>query len=58
MSEKYSGEVKDGELHGYGVYVYADGSVYEGEWKDGKRLDGGIYRLPEFEVEESEVSIF
>ncbi|TMW68931.1 hypothetical protein Poli38472_001087 [Pythium oligandrum] len=29
---KYTGEWQDGKKHGYGVFVYANGSKYEGEW--------------------------
>jgi hypothetical protein len=33
----YEGEWKDGEMHGRGVYRYADGSIaHDGQWKDGQ----------------------
>ena len=36
-NSKYDGEWKDGECHGHGVEVSADGSIaHVGEWKDGK----------------------
>ncbi len=39
---KYTGEMKDGKKHGYGVLMWADGGRYEGEWKDGKEHGHGV----------------
>lgn len=33
----YEGLVKDGKKHGYGVYTYADGTIYRGNWYMDKR---------------------
>jgi hypothetical protein len=30
--DKYQGGWLEGMKHGFGVYEFADGSVYEGEW--------------------------
>jgi hypothetical protein len=35
----YYGEFKDGRKHGWGVYKFFSGSVYEGPWERG-RLHG------------------
>ncbi len=37
--DKYVGEYKDGNLHGQGVYTYADGKVVEGIWGNGEFID-------------------
>jgi len=43
----YDGEVdKDGEKHGFGSFIYNDGSVYDGEWLHGKRNGQGELRCP------------
>jgi hypothetical protein len=31
------------ERHGYGIYTYPDGSIYEGEWEHDNRNGRGIY---------------
>lgn len=31
--DSYRGQMRDGELDGYGTYRWADGSRYEGEWR-------------------------
>lgn len=36
----YSGEMKNGKMHGRGVYIWKDGDKYEGEWESG--LQHGI----------------
>ncbi len=42
VGNKYSGEWKDGRLHGQGIYVWASGTKYVGEFKDGKTHGQGI----------------
>ena len=43
--EAYDGERNAaGQMHGRGVYWYADGKVYEGDWKDDKRHGRGVCR--------------
>ena len=32
----YTGELKDGVLHGQGTYIFPDGEQYIGEWNDGE----------------------
>jgi len=39
----YTGEWKDGQKNGKGVYVYQNGHKYDGEWKDNKRNGFGKY---------------
>lgn len=34
---------KDGKKHGYGKYVWSDGSYYEGDWIDNKICGRGVY---------------
>jgi len=41
-NDKYVGETKDGERHGYGVYAWKDGRIWIGNWKDGARAGQGI----------------
>ena len=39
VQEGYVGERNAaGQMHGKGVYTYADGRSYQSEWKDGKRV--------------------
>ncbi|KAH9599866.1 MORN motif [Trypanosoma melophagium] len=33
----YVGEYLKGKRHGFGVFYYADGSIYEGEWRNGNK---------------------
>jgi 1-phosphatidylinositol-4-phosphate 5-kinase len=30
---KYDGEWKNGEMHGFGTYIWTTGQRYDGEWK-------------------------
>ena len=39
----YTGQVKDGVPHGYGVKKFVDGSSYAGEWHEGKRHGHGVH---------------
>ena len=34
--QKYSGDFKDGEKHGQGILIDADGKTVEGEFKNGE----------------------
>ena len=39
----YTGEWKDGKMHGQGTMTRADGTVtYTGEWKDGEMVPGTV----------------
>uniref|UniRef100_A0A3B3D5Z0 MORN repeat containing 3 n=1 Tax=Oryzias melastigma TaxID=30732 RepID=A0A3B3D5Z0_ORYME len=33
----YHGDFLHGQRHGYGVFYYAGGAIYEGEWKNNKK---------------------
>lgn len=37
LRNRYQGNYKDGQRHGYGVFYYADGSKYEGEWRNNRK---------------------
>ena len=42
-NESYSGEFKQGKMHGYGIKIYASGNRYEGFWLfDQKSLNGSF----------------
>ena len=40
----FKGEFRNGEKHGFGVYKYPDGVIYEGFWKFGKRHGKGTLK--------------
>ena len=47
----YDGDWVEGNMHGRGVYTYANGDSYDGDWVDDKKhgrgvhtyADGGVY---------------
>lgn len=41
--DSYIGQFKNGQLHGQGVFYWADGDRYEGEYRDGKKHGQGVY---------------
>ena len=41
--ETYTGGFKDDLYHGFGKYMYADGSTYEGNWQQGKKQGKGSF---------------
>ncbi|KAG6615029.1 n-carbamoylputrescine amidase [Phytophthora cinnamomi] len=47
MLGKYTGDWKDGQKHGYGALMYANGNKYEGEWVENKRQGRGVYWVDE-----------
>ena len=48
---KYTGEWKNGKIHGQGTYVWADGKKYIGGWLDQDRHGYGIFKVPgDFEL--------
>eukprot|EP00620_Florenciella_sp_RCC1587_P024683 CAMPEP_0182564268 /NCGR_PEP_ID=MMETSP1324-20130603/6234_1 /TAXON_ID=236786 /ORGANISM="Florenciella sp., Strain RCC1587" /LENGTH=475 /DNA_ID=CAMNT_0024777675 /DNA_START=269 /DNA_END=1696 /DNA_ORIENTATION=- len=38
----YDGEWKNGKMHGWGTYKFADGHTYKGRWKDGRMHGEGV----------------
>jgi hypothetical protein len=49
----YQGTLKNNRVkHGYGVYTYANGDVYEGEWADDEQQGTGILRFADGSVYE------
>ena len=52
--DTYSGEWKNDEKHGRGIYTYADGGRYEGEYKDGKWHGMGMQIFADGEKYEGE----
>jgi len=38
----YDGEWKNGRMHGWGTYKFADGHTYKGRWKDGRMHGEGV----------------
>ena len=40
---RYTGEFKNCEKHGHGIYQYSDGRRYGGAWKNNLREGKGIY---------------
>jgi hypothetical protein len=47
---KYSGQWKDGEFHGLGVYELSNGNKYDGDWIRGKRHGQGKYYYANGEI--------
>ncbi len=39
----YVGETKDGQRHGYGIYLWSTGASWYGPWENGQRDGYGIY---------------
>ncbi|CAN0017178.1 unnamed protein product [Choristocarpus tenellus] len=42
--ERYVGEWKHGQKHGYGRYIFGDGSVYDGDFQHDKACGQGVFR--------------
>lgn len=50
--DTYAGEYFADRMHGYGVYLFANGHIYEGAWHEGKRHGGlGMYTFTNGEVQ-------
>lgn len=43
----YKGQVRAGELEGYGTFLYKTGEKYDGYWKASKRHGHGVYSFPD-----------
>ena len=51
----YTGERNvEGQMHGRGVYRYANGDMYEGDWNDDYRHGRGVYRYADGAVYEGD----
>lgn len=44
--DSYTGEFKHSLMHGYGIYTYQNGRVYEGQWDGGFKEGKGIFTWP------------
>lgn len=44
---RYTGDFRNGEIHGTGKCVYSDGSIYQGEWKNRYPDGKGIKTYPD-----------
>ncbi|XP_037136637.1 alsin-like isoform X2 [Syngnathus acus] len=53
----YQGHWRDGKIHGFGVYRYANGEVYEGCFNDGQRHGYGMLRSGKMDKTSSGVFI-
>lgn len=45
--ERYVGELKDGQPHGRGTFIWPNGEKYVGEWRDGQRNGFGRFFWPD-----------
>ena len=45
--DKYEGQMKNGKMHGKGVYSFSNGEKYEGEFKDDMFEGKGEYYWPD-----------
>ncbi|KIY97617.1 hypothetical protein MNEG_10344 [Monoraphidium neglectum] len=47
--DRYEGQFEQGLMDGYGVYVWADGTIYRGDWVQGRMHGCGvkIWRRPD-----------
>ena len=43
LRNRYSGEFKDGQREGLGIFYYANGSTYEGQWKNNCKHGYAMY---------------
>ena len=43
VGREYFGDWANGQRHGQGTLLYANGSMYSGEWRDGKKWSGMHY---------------
>lgn len=42
-NESYTGEFKENQFHGEGLYVFADGGSYQGQWANNHMEGMGCY---------------
>lgn len=51
--DEYDGTLKNNKIkHGYGIYKYSNGDVYEGEWVEDEQQGNGILRFADGSVYE------
>ena len=43
----YKGQWKDGNMHGFGKYVWKDSKMYDGQYVDDKKHGYGTYTWPD-----------
>ncbi len=48
--DTYSGEIKDDQADGYGIYKWKNGSMYEGQWQDNQHHGKGVYKWPNGDI--------
>eukprot|EP01096_Ripella_sp_DP13-Kostka_P010216 TRINITY_DN3985_c0_g1_i1.p1 TRINITY_DN3985_c0_g1~~TRINITY_DN3985_c0_g1_i1.p1 ORF type:complete len:334 (+),score=96.59 TRINITY_DN3985_c0_g1_i1:115-1002(+) len=44
--DSYTGDWKNGLMHGHGLYTYSNGRTFEGEWESGYKQGYGIFTWP------------
>jgi len=44
---RYEGEWDRDRMHGFGTYIFKDGSTYSGEWDDNKMQGCGVWKAKE-----------
>ena len=49
---RYAGQWVDGERHGEGVFMYANGSRYVGQWEHNKKVGHGTFTFEDGSVRE------
>jgi hypothetical protein len=50
----YLGDIVDGQAHGQGIGIWADGTKYQGEWRYGVKHGRGLYKYPDGDSYEGE----
>ena len=43
MGAFLQGDMLNGERHGHGKHIYANGVIFVGEWKEGKKNGRGVF---------------
>ena len=42
----YSGEIENGQIHGFGRMIWPTGALYQGNWVEGKLNGSGRWVMP------------
>jgi hypothetical protein len=42
---KYSGDFREGQMHGYGEMKYKNGQIYTGDWREGRMCGRGMFQF-------------